>query len=65
MTYGWDGEWFLRAYDFAGNKIGSSECDEGKIFIESPWPDYDPPPHRSHTRSTLASDGLIPPTAWG
>ncbi len=35
MTYGWDGEWFLRAYDFAGNKIGSSECDEGKIFIES------------------------------
>ncbi len=33
--HGWDGEWFLRAYDFAGNKIGSSECEEGKIFIES------------------------------
>ena len=33
--YGWDGNWFLRAYDYSGNKIGSSECDEGKIFIES------------------------------
>ncbi len=32
--YGWDGEWFLRAYDFYGEKIGSSENDEGKIFIE-------------------------------
>ncbi len=33
--HGWDGEWFLRAYDFYGNKIGSNECEEGKIFIES------------------------------
>lgn len=33
--HGWDGEWYLRAYDFYGNKIGSNECDEGKIFIES------------------------------
>ena len=33
--YGWDGEWFLRAYDFYGNKIGSNSNDEGKIFIES------------------------------
>ena len=32
---GWDGEWYLRAYDFYGNKIGSSENQEGKIFIES------------------------------
>jgi len=32
---GWDGEWFLRAYDFYGNKIGSQENEEGKIFIES------------------------------
>ncbi len=31
----WDGEWFLRAYDFFGKKIGSSENSEGKIFIES------------------------------
>ena len=34
-TYGWDGEWYLRAYDFFGNKIGSNENEEGKIFIES------------------------------
>ena len=33
--YGWDGEWFLRAYDYFGNKIGSRENEEGQIFIES------------------------------
>ncbi|MDD6812473.1 MAG: glycosyl transferase [Lachnospiraceae bacterium] len=32
---GWDGEWFVRAYDAYGNKIGSNECEEGKIYIES------------------------------
>jgi len=32
---GWDGKWYLRAYDFFGNKIGSDENREGKIFIES------------------------------
>ena len=31
---GWDGEWFMRAYDAYGNKVGSKECEEGKIFIE-------------------------------
>ena len=33
--YGWDGEWFLRAYDYFGRKVGSHENKEGKIFIES------------------------------
>ena len=33
--YGWDGEWFLRAYDFFGGKIGSKESEGSKIFIES------------------------------
>jgi cellobiose phosphorylase len=32
--HGWDGEWFLRAYDDAGNKVGSKDCAEGKILIE-------------------------------
>ena len=32
--FGYDGEWFLRAYDHNGNKVGSHECEEGKIFIE-------------------------------
>jgi cellobiose phosphorylase len=32
---GWDGDWYLRAYDFFGNKVGSHENEEGKIFIES------------------------------
>jgi cellobiose phosphorylase len=34
LAQGWDGEWFLRAYDDSGRKVGSRECDEGKIFIE-------------------------------
>ncbi len=33
--HGWDGDWFLRAYDDFGAKIGSKECAEGKIFIET------------------------------
>lgn len=31
---GWDGEWFVRAYDAYSNKVGSKECEEGQIFIE-------------------------------
>ena len=34
-AYGWDGEWFLRAYDAYGIKLGSKDNEEGKIFIES------------------------------
>ncbi|MCP4516438.1 MAG: glycosyl transferase, partial [Delftia sp.] len=30
LQHGWDGKWFLRAYDDFGNKVGSSECDEGQ-----------------------------------
>ena len=33
--HGWDGEWFLRAYDASGKKIGSNDNEESKIFIES------------------------------
>jgi len=33
--HGWDGDWYLRAYDYYGNKLGSQENEEGKIFIES------------------------------
>ena len=34
LDAGWDGEWFLRAYDAYGKKVGSNECREGKIYIE-------------------------------
>jgi len=34
LEYGWDEEWFLRAYDHFGRKVGSHECEEGQIFIE-------------------------------
>jgi cellobiose phosphorylase len=33
--HGWDGAWFVRAYNDFGKPIGSKVCDEGKIFIES------------------------------
>ena len=31
---GWDGEWFVRAYDAFGNPVGSKVCEEGQIYIE-------------------------------
>ena len=34
LTSGYDGAWFLRAYDDYGRKVGSHENEEGKIFIE-------------------------------
>lgn len=34
LDTGWDGEWFVRAYDHYGNKVGSKECEEGQIYIE-------------------------------
>lgn len=34
LENGWDGEWFLRAYDAFSEKIGSKECEDGQIFIE-------------------------------
>lgn len=33
-TAGWDGEWFVRAYDAYSNPVGSHTCEEGQIFIE-------------------------------
>ncbi len=33
--HGWDGAWFRRAYDAFGNPVGSKECEEGQIYIES------------------------------
>jgi cellobiose phosphorylase len=32
--HGYDGEWFLRAYDYYGNKVGSKDNAEGQIYIE-------------------------------
>ncbi|HVT68076.1 MAG TPA: glycosyl hydrolase family 65 protein, partial [Trebonia sp.] len=32
--HGWDGEWFLRAYDHFGNPVGTARDDEGQIFLE-------------------------------
>ncbi len=34
LSAGWDGAWFMRAYDAFGAPIGSHTCDEGQIFIE-------------------------------
>lgn len=34
LDAGWDGEWFVRAYDANGNKVGTHEDSEGQIYIE-------------------------------
>jgi cellobiose phosphorylase len=34
LEHGYDGDWFLRAYDHFGQKVGSKENKEGQIFIE-------------------------------
>ena len=34
LESGWDGDWFLRAYDAYSHKVGSKECEEGQIYIE-------------------------------
>lgn len=34
LDAGWDGSWFVRAYDARGQKVGSKDCAEGKIYIE-------------------------------
>ena len=34
LDAGWDGAWFLRAYDAQSQKVGSRECEEGQIYIE-------------------------------
>jgi cellobiose phosphorylase len=34
LAHGWDGAWFLRAYDYFGDVVGSAANDEGAIFIE-------------------------------
>ena len=34
LTDGWDGKWFVRAYDAYSQKVGSHECEEGQIYIE-------------------------------
>lgn len=31
--YGWDGNWYFRATKDNGDKLGSNECREGKIYL--------------------------------
>ncbi len=34
-TYGWDGAWYWRATTDAGNVLGSSRNDEGRVFLNA------------------------------
>ena len=34
LDHGWDGDWFLRAYDYFGNPVGTAADTEGRIWIE-------------------------------
>jgi cellobiose phosphorylase len=33
--YGWDGEWYIRAFKDNGDPIGSSRCNQGKIYLNA------------------------------
>jgi len=35
VDHGWDGGWFLRAFDSHGGKVGSRENTDGQIYVES------------------------------
>jgi len=32
---GWDGEWFLRYFDYDGSPLGSHKCETGQIYLNS------------------------------
>ncbi len=34
LEHAWDGEWFLRAYDYFGEPVGTGADTEGRIWIE-------------------------------
>ncbi len=34
VEHGWDGNWYLRAYDHGGARVGSRQNEEGRIYIE-------------------------------
>ena len=34
LSAGWDGDWFIRAYDAFSHPVGSKACEEGQIYIE-------------------------------
>jgi cellobiose phosphorylase len=34
VEHAWDGGWFRRAFDYSGAVVGSSENEEGQIFVE-------------------------------
>ena len=48
--HGWDGEWFRRAYDDFGEVVGSSENEEGQIYVE--------------TQGICVMSGWAPRRAW-
>jgi cellobiose phosphorylase len=34
VEHAWDGAWFRRAFDYSGGVVGSSENEEGQIYVE-------------------------------
>ncbi|MFW9955873.1 MAG: GH36-type glycosyl hydrolase domain-containing protein [Candidatus Thorarchaeota archaeon] len=31
----WDGDWYIRAFDDSGKPVGSKDCEEGKIYLNT------------------------------
>ena len=66
--FGWDGEWFLRAYDFFGNKIGTKEMMKGKYLlslkVSARWQELDWRMEWLIERSMLVNAILTPRMEW-
>ncbi len=55
--YAWDGKWYIRAFDENGNKIGSNNNEEGKIFLNpQSWAVFSG--HASRERAEKAMDSV-------
>lgn len=35
LEHGWDGEWYLAGYSDLGNKVGSQENEEGRLYLNT------------------------------
>ncbi|MDR2974566.1 MAG: hypothetical protein LBV00_07610, partial [Propionibacteriaceae bacterium] len=62
----WDGKWYIRGYTRDGVKIGSHECDEGKIFLEHmPWATIAGVADQAHGESSMDSVGQLLASQYG
>ncbi len=64
--YAWDGNWYVRAFDENGIKIGSAENEEGKIFLNpQSWAVFSGHANRERAEKAMDSVYKILATKYG